>query len=51
MIKEYELIMNNDVWDIVLIPEKKSVMNLKWIYKIKHAADGNIDKYKMIFIA
>jgi hypothetical protein len=43
--------MNNDVWEVVLILEGKSVVNSKWIYKIKHAADGNIEKYKVIFVA
>ena len=31
--------------------EGKSVVTSKWIYKIKHAADGNIDKYKVRFVA
>ena len=43
--------MKNDVWDIVLKPEGKSVVSSKWIYKIKHAADGSIEKYKARFVA
>ena len=30
---------------------RKSIVTSKWIYKIKHAADGNIDKHKAIFVA
>ena len=44
MIKEYQSIMKNDVLDIFPRPEKKYVVTLKWIYKIKHVADGNIEK-------
>ena len=29
----------------------KSVVTSKWIYKIKHAADGSIEKYKEIFVS
>ena len=43
--------MKNDVWDIVPKPEGKSVVSSKWIYKIKHAADGSIEKYKAMFVA
>ena len=32
-------------------PEGKSIVTSKWIYKIKHAADGNIEKYKSRFVA
>ena len=41
--------MKNDVWYIVPKPENKNVVSLKWIYEIKHAADGSIEKYKQIF--
>ena len=51
MTKEYQSTMKNDVWDIVLKPENKSVVSSKWIYKIKHAIDGSIEKYKAIFVA
>ena len=51
MTKEYHSIMRNDVWDIVPKPEGKSIVSSKWICKIKHAADGSIEKYKAIFVA
>ena len=51
MMEEYQSIMKNDVWDIVPKPEKKSVVSLKLIYKIKHVADGIIEKYKERFVA
>ena len=51
MMEEYQSIMKNDVWDIVPKPEGKSVVSSKWIYKIKHAFDISIDKYKARFVA
>ena len=51
MIEEYQSIMKNDVWDVVPRPEGKSVVTSKWIYKIKHAADGSIEKHKARFMA
>lgn len=43
--------MKNDVWEVVLRPEGKSVVTSKWIYKIKQAVDGSIEKYKARFVA
>jgi len=51
MMEEYQSIIKNDVWDIVPRPEKKSVVTSKWIFKIKHAIDGSIDKFKARFVA
>ena len=51
MTEEYQSIMKNVVWFIVPKPEGKSVVSSKWIYKIKHAADGSIEKYKARFVA
>ena len=51
MIEEYQSIMKNDVWDVVPRPEGKLCVTSKWIYKIKHAADGSIEKYKVRFVA
>ena len=39
------------VWEIVLRSNKKSVVTSKWIYNIKHVADGSIEKHKARFVA
>jgi hypothetical protein len=51
MIEEYDSILKNDVWVVVPRPCSKSVVTSKWIYKIKHVADGSIEKYKARFVA
>ena len=51
MIEEYQSIMKNDVWDVVLRPKGKSVVTSKWIYKIKYVAEGSNEKYKARFVA
>eukprot|EP00253_Pinus_taeda_P032150 PITA_32150 len=51
MVEEYNSIMTNDVWEVVPKPEDRSVVGSRWIYKIKYAADGNIEKYKAKFVA
>jgi hypothetical protein len=49
MLEEYMSIIKNNVWDIVSRPKDKSVVSSKWIYKIKHAADGSVEKFKEYF--
>ena len=51
MIEEYQSIMKTDVWDIVPRPKEKFVVTSKWLYKIKHVADGSIEKFKERFVA
>ena len=43
--------MKNDVWDLIPRPKGKSVVTSKWIFKIKHAADGSVEKHKARFVA
>jgi hypothetical protein len=49
--EEYQSIMKNDVWEVVPRPEGKLVVTSKWMYMIKHAADGSIENYKVRFVA
>ena len=51
MVEEYDSIVRNSAWEIVPRPEGKSVVGLRWIYKVKQAADGSVEKYKARFVA
>ena len=50
MVEEYDSIIRNEVWEVVLRPEGKSVVTSRWIYKVKYAADGSIEKHKARFV-
>jgi hypothetical protein len=51
MTEEYQSIIKNNVWEIVPRPKSKDVVSSKWLFKIKHVANGSIEKYKAIFVA
>jgi hypothetical protein len=51
MTEEYQSIIKNDVWEVVLRSKNKDVVSSKWIYKIKHVADESIEKHKARFVA
>ena len=51
MIEDYSSIMKNDVWEVVPKPTGKLVVTSRQLYKIKHAADGSVEKYKARFVA
>ena len=43
MVEEYDSIVCNSVWDVVLRPENKLVVSSRWLYKVKQAVnDGRI---------
>jgi hypothetical protein len=51
MKEEYQSIMKKKLWEIFPRPKDKDVVSSKWLFKIKHAADGSIEKYKVRFVA
>jgi hypothetical protein len=51
MVEEYDSIVRNDVWDVVLRPVGKLVVTSRWLYKTKIAADGSMEKHKARFVA
>lgn len=51
MVEEYNSIMLNGVWKVVPRPMDKAVVGSRWICKIKHVANGGVEKYKARFVA
>jgi hypothetical protein len=51
ILEEYKSIIKRNVWDIVPRSKEKLVVSSKWIYKIKHAADRSVEKFKERFVA
>ena len=51
MVEQYDSIVRNSAWEIVPRPEGKSVVVSRWIYKVKQAYDGSVEKYKARFVA
>jgi hypothetical protein len=43
--------LHHEDWDIVLRTKGKSIVSSKCLYKIKHTADGSIEKFKARFVA
>eukprot|EP00253_Pinus_taeda_P002667 PITA_02667 len=51
MVEEYDSIIWNNVWDVVPRSENKLVVSYHWLYKVKQAADGSVEKHKARFVA
>ena len=50
MVEEYDSIVCNSVWDVVLRLENKSVVSSRWLYKVKQVVDGSVEKHKARFV-
>ncbi|KAM1164645.1 hypothetical protein ACFX13_024764 [Malus domestica] len=43
---EMEALEKNSTWDLVPLPNGKKVVGCRWVFTIKHKADGSINRYK-----
>jgi hypothetical protein len=41
----------NATWELVALPKDKKTIGYKWVYKIKHNADGSMNRYKTRLVA
>lgn len=48
---ELAALERNGTWEIVDLPPNVKTIGSKWVYKIKHKADGTIERYKVRLVA
>src|SRR5712692_5751907 len=51
MKEEFSLLRKNNTWELVDLPPRRKLVQCKWVYKTKFAADGSPLKYKAILVA
>ena len=51
MENEMDSLYKNYVWDLVELPKDRKAVGSKWVFKIKNAADGSIERYKARLVA
>lgn len=48
---EFKSMKDNDVWDLVPLPEGFKPIGCKWIFKTKRDSKGNVERYKACLVA
>jgi hypothetical protein len=51
MVEEMEALQKNSTWDLVELPEGKKTVGCKWVFTVKHKADGSMERYKARLVA
>ncbi|CAN1791212.1 Retrovirus-related Pol polyprotein from transposon TNT 1-94 [Linum perenne] len=51
MESELNSLKTTNTWSLVPLPLDKKPIGCKWVYKIKHKADGSIERYKARLVA
>ena len=48
---EYKSLMDNETWSLVELPENRKAIGCRWVFKVKHGKDGEIERFKGRLVA
>ena len=48
---EFQSLQENNTWELIPLPPKRKVVQCKWVFQTKIAADGSDIKHKAILVA
>ena len=48
MIEEMEEKKKNDTWELITLPRGKRTVGCRWVYTLKHKADGSIERARIV---
>ena len=51
MVEEMKALSKNETWELVTPPPDKKLVGCKWIFNVKHKADGSIERFKARLVA
>jgi hypothetical protein len=51
MEEEFSVLMKNGTWHLVPASQALNIIDCKWVYKVKHKADGTTDRHKAHLVA
>ena len=51
MKEEMDSLEKNKTWDLMELPESRTVVRCKWVYKLKKGVDDTVPKYKARLVA
>ncbi len=49
--EEYDSLVVNNTWSWVPFPKGRKPISCKWVFKIKHGVDGEVERYKARLVA
>jgi hypothetical protein len=50
-IEEIEAHLCNGTWTLVQLPPDRKAIGSRWVFKVKHNADGSLERYKACLVA